>query len=120
MDALRAKEETISILQLDAVAMNISIPLFSIPLLASAVLILLGLLVTPFSVRLGVIGIGAGSVILGLVAIKDLPNGLRDPDYCALRNNDCGWPVDDLCRAEGAAQELEGNWETIICDLCVE
>jgi hypothetical protein len=57
--------------------MNISIPLFSIPLLASAVLILLGLLVTPFSMRLGVIGIGAGSVILGLVAIKDFPNGLE-------------------------------------------
>ena len=57
--------------------MNISIPLFSIPLLASAVLILLGLLVTPFSVRLGVIGIGAGSAILGLVAIKDLPMGLE-------------------------------------------
>ena len=57
--------------------MNISIPLFSIPLLASAVLILLGLLVTPFSVRLGVIGIGAGSVILGLVAIKDLPMGFE-------------------------------------------
>jgi hypothetical protein len=57
--------------------MNISIPLFSIPLLASAVLILLGLLVTPFSARLGVIGIGAGSVILGLVAIKDLPMGLE-------------------------------------------
>ena len=57
--------------------MNISIPLFSIPLLVSAVLILLGLLVTPFSVRLGVIGIGAGSVILGLVAIKDLPMGFE-------------------------------------------
>jgi len=57
--------------------MNISIPLFSIPLLASAVLILLGLLVTPFSVRLGVIGIGAGSAILGLVAIKDFPNGIE-------------------------------------------
>ena len=57
--------------------MNISIPLFSIPLLASAVLILLGLLATPFSVRLGVIGIGAGSAILGLVAIKDFPNGLE-------------------------------------------
>ena len=57
--------------------MNTSIPLFSIPLLVSAVLILLGLLVTPFSVRLGVIGIGAGSVILGLVAIKDLPMGFE-------------------------------------------
>lgn len=57
--------------------MNISIPLFSIPLLVSAVLILFGLLVTPFSSRLGVIGIGAGSVILGLVAIKDLPMGFE-------------------------------------------
>lgn len=57
--------------------MNISIPLFSIPLLVSAVLISLGLLVTPFSARLGVIGIGAGSVILGLVAIKDLPMGFE-------------------------------------------
>jgi hypothetical protein len=57
--------------------MNMSIPLFSIPLLASAVLILLGLLVTPFSARLGVIGIGAGSVILGLVAIRDLPMGFE-------------------------------------------
>jgi hypothetical protein len=57
--------------------MNISIPLFSIPLLVSAILILLGLLVTPISVRLGVIGIGAGSVILGLVAIKDLPMGFE-------------------------------------------
>ncbi len=57
--------------------MNISIPLFSIPLLVSAVLIFLGLLVTPFSSRLGVIGIGAGSVILGLVAIKDLPMGFE-------------------------------------------
>jgi hypothetical protein len=57
--------------------MNISIPLFSIPLLASAALILLGLLATPFSARLGVIGIGAGSALLGLVAIKDFPNGLE-------------------------------------------
>jgi hypothetical protein len=57
--------------------MNISIPLFSIPLLVSAVLILLGFLVTPFTARLGVIGIGAGSVILGLVAIKEFPNGFE-------------------------------------------
>jgi hypothetical protein len=57
--------------------MNISIPLFSIPLLVSAVLILLGFLVTPFSARLGVIAIGAGSAILGLVAIKEFPNGLE-------------------------------------------
>lgn len=57
--------------------MDISIPLFSTPLLVSAVLILLGFLVAPFSVRLGVIGIGAGSTILGMVAIKDFPNGLE-------------------------------------------
>jgi hypothetical protein len=55
--------------------MNISIPLFSIPLLVSALLILLGFLVTPISVRMGVVGIGAGSLILGIVAIRDLPMG---------------------------------------------
>jgi hypothetical protein len=55
--------------------MNISIPLFSIPLLIAALFTLLGFLVTPISPRMGVIGIGAGSVILGLVAIKDLPMG---------------------------------------------
>lgn len=59
--------------------MNISIPLFSIPLLVSALLIMLGMLITPISARLGVIGIGAGSVILGVVAIKDLPMGLEIP-----------------------------------------
>ena len=70
-------EETISIPQPEFGDMNISIPLFSLPLLFSALLILLGMLVTPISARLGVIGIGAGSVILGAVAIKDLPMGLE-------------------------------------------
>jgi hypothetical protein len=57
--------------------MSISIPLISLPLLVAAVLALLGLLVTPISHRLGVIGIGAGSVILGTVAIRDLPMGFE-------------------------------------------
>jgi hypothetical protein len=57
--------------------MIISIPLFSFPLLVAAFLIFLGLLVTPISSRLGVIGMGAGSVILGVVAIKDLPMGFE-------------------------------------------
>ena len=72
-------EETISIPQPELGDMNISIPLFSLPLLVSALLILLGMLVTPISARLGVIGIGAGSVTLGAVAIKDLPMGLEIP-----------------------------------------
>lgn len=55
--------------------MIISIPIFSIPLLVSALLILLGFLLTPISVRMGIIGIGAGSLILGTVAIRDLPMG---------------------------------------------
>jgi hypothetical protein len=71
------RKETISILPPEFGSMNISIPLFSIPLLVAALLTLLGFLVTPFSVRLGVIGIGAGSVILGIVAIKDLPMGFE-------------------------------------------
>jgi hypothetical protein len=69
------KKETISILESQPANMNISIPLFSIPLLISALLILLGFLVTPISVRMGVVGIGAGSLILGVVAIRDLPMG---------------------------------------------
>jgi len=56
--------------------MNISIPLFSMPLLISAFLVALGLAITPLSARLGVIGIGAGSVIAGAVAITSVPNGL--------------------------------------------
>lgn len=55
--------------------MILSIPLFSTPLLIAAALIALGFLAYPFSARLGVIGIGAGTVIMGVVVLRDLPNG---------------------------------------------
>ena len=55
--------------------MILSIPLFSMPLLIAAALIALGFLAYPFSARLGVIGIGAGTVIMGGVVLHDLPNG---------------------------------------------
>jgi hypothetical protein len=55
--------------------MILSIPLFSTPLLIAAALIALGFLAYPFSARLGVIGIGAGTVIMGVVVLHDLPNG---------------------------------------------
>ena len=57
--------------------MNISIPLFSLPMLVAALITLLGLLAAPFSARLGVIGIGAGGAILGIMAIRDLPMGFK-------------------------------------------
>ena len=56
--------------------MNISIPLDSMPLLFSALLVVLGLAATPLSARLGVIGIGAGSIIAGAVAVTSVPNGM--------------------------------------------
>jgi hypothetical protein len=56
--------------------MILSIPLFSMPLLIAAAFIGLGFLIYPFSARFGVIGIGAGSVIMGGVVLFDLPNGL--------------------------------------------
>ena len=56
--------------------MILSIPLFSMPLLIAAAFIGLGFLIYPFSARIGVIGIGAGSVIMGAVVLFDLPNGL--------------------------------------------
>ena len=55
--------------------MILSIPLFSMPLLIAAALIALGFLAYPFSARLGVVGIGAGTVIMGVVVLHDLPNG---------------------------------------------
>jgi len=55
--------------------MILSIPLDSVPLLIAAALIALGFLAYPFSARLGVIGIGAGSMIMGVVVLFDLPNG---------------------------------------------
>lgn len=56
--------------------MNISIPLFSMPLLVAAALIALGFITYLWSARLGVIFMGAGSVIMGAVVIFDLPNGM--------------------------------------------
>jgi hypothetical protein len=56
--------------------MNLSIPLFSTPLLIAAALIALGFLTYLLSARLGVILMGAGSVIMGAVVIFDLPNGM--------------------------------------------
>ena len=55
--------------------MILSIPLFSMPLLIAAALIALGFLAYPFSARLGVVGIGAGTMIMGVVVLHDLPNG---------------------------------------------
>jgi len=56
--------------------MNLSIPLFSTPLLISAALIALGFITYLLSARIGVILMGAGSVIMGAVVIFDLPNGM--------------------------------------------
>ena len=59
--------------------MNLSIPLFSTPLLLSAALIGLGFLAYVISARIGVVLMGAGSVIMGAVVIHDLPNGMGLP-----------------------------------------
>lgn len=56
--------------------MEISIPLFSMPLLVSAALIALGFITYLFSARVGVILMGIGSAIMGAVVIFDLPNGM--------------------------------------------
>ncbi|WP_424444719.1 hypothetical protein [Methanothrix sp.] len=56
--------------------MDISIPLFSAPLLLAAAFIALGFLIYPLSARVGVMSMGAGSVIMGMVVLIDLPNGL--------------------------------------------
>ncbi len=60
----------------DGEIMNLSIPLFSTPLLIAAALIALGFITYLISARLGVILMGAGSVIMGAVVIFDLPNGM--------------------------------------------
>ncbi len=59
--------------------MNLSIPLFSTPLLIAAALIGLGFITYVFSARIGVVLMGAGSVIMGAVVIHDLPNGMGLP-----------------------------------------
>ncbi|MDD4579198.1 MAG: hypothetical protein PHF80_00835 [Methanothrix sp.] len=46
------------------------------PLLVAAALIALGFLSYLLSARLGVVLIGAGSLIMGAVVIFDLPNGM--------------------------------------------
>jgi hypothetical protein len=53
--------------------MILSIPLFSMPLLLAAALIAIGLIVYVISARLGVLAIGAGSVIMGLAVLPELP-----------------------------------------------
>jgi hypothetical protein len=57
--------------------MILHIPLFSPPLLVSAALIALGFIAYVISARVGVALIGAGSLIMGLVAINDLPKGFE-------------------------------------------
>ncbi len=57
--------------------MIISIPLFSPALLAAAALIAIGFLLYPFNARFSVIGIGAGSVIMGMDVLMNTPSGLQ-------------------------------------------
>ncbi len=57
--------------------MILSIPLFSPVLLGAAVLIAIGMLLYPFSARLSVIGIGAGSILMGVEVLLNHPAGLQ-------------------------------------------
>jgi hypothetical protein len=57
--------------------MILSIPLFSAPLLVAAALMAIGLLLYPVSARLAVAGIGAGSMIMGIVVLAELPKGFE-------------------------------------------
>ncbi|MFB3764824.1 MAG: hypothetical protein ACE14P_06195 [Methanotrichaceae archaeon] len=57
--------------------MILSIPLFSPVLLAAAVLVAIGMLLYPFSARLSVIGIGAGSIVMGIEVLLNHPVGLQ-------------------------------------------
>jgi hypothetical protein len=59
--------------------MIISIPLTSTLLLVAAALMALGVLVYPLSARLSVIGIGAGSILMGVEAIRTHPHGFELP-----------------------------------------
>lgn len=54
-----------------------SIPLSSPPLLAATFLIALGVALILLSARYGIICIGAGSIIMGLVILADLPKGFE-------------------------------------------
>jgi len=57
--------------------MILSIPLFSPALLVAAALAAIGMLLYPFSARLSVIGIGAGSIIMGIEVLMNHPVGLQ-------------------------------------------
>ncbi len=57
--------------------MIISIPLSSLPLLLAAAFIALGFLAYVFSARMGVLCMGAGSVIMGAVVLTQLPKGFE-------------------------------------------
>lgn len=57
--------------------MIISIPLASPALLIAAALIAIGFLVYPFSARLSVIGIGLGSIVMGIEVLMNHPSGLQ-------------------------------------------
>ena len=57
--------------------MAVSIPLSSPPLVAATFMIALGVALIPLSARHGIIFIGAGSIIMGLVILSDLPKGFE-------------------------------------------
>lgn len=57
--------------------MILSIPLFSPALLVAAALVAIGMLLYPFNARFSVIGIGAGSVIMGIDVLMNHPGGLQ-------------------------------------------
>ncbi len=56
--------------------MIVSIPLDSPSLLISAALFALGMIITPISARLGVVGIGIATIIMGAAVLLTTPNGL--------------------------------------------
>lgn len=74
---LRSNEKALSKQDLEFRDMILSIPLFSPPLLVAAALMAIGLLLYPFSARLAVAGIGAGSVIMGMAVLAELPKGFE-------------------------------------------
>ena len=56
--------------------MMLSIPIDSLPLLLAAIIVGIGVLVTPISARIGIICIGVGTIIMGAVVLVTVPNGL--------------------------------------------
>ena len=57
--------------------MILSIPLFSPALLVAAALAAIGMFLYPFSARLSVIGIGAGSIVMGIEILMNHPVGIQ-------------------------------------------